>query len=197
MGNNRSRSFTSLLAFIFLMIFWTGCGNVPSANKTENTATPNKFPMLGAEIADADLEMVEGGFSKVSQRKGNVVLLNLWATWCMPCIGEMPGLVRMQDDMGGKGLQIIGLNVGDDGEPEPFDKIKNFAKAHKLNYELARITPELGIKLSKIAGRDGIPQSFLIDREGRLRGTFFGGSEATVETMRREVEKVVNEAGDN
>jgi len=117
------------------------------------------------------------------------LLLNLWATWCGPCREEMPQLVAMEDEFKAKDFKVIGLNI-DNETPE---KIQPFAERMKLNYELAWADENLYRGLLKVSKFDGIPQSFLLDREGRLRGVFLGGSQKVIRQMRENVEKVVNE----
>jgi peroxiredoxin len=87
------------------------------------------------------------------------------------------------------GFKVIGFNV-DDETPE---QIKPFAEDMKLNYQLAWADENLYRELLKVSKFNGIPQSFLIDRQGHLRGVFLGGSPKVVKEMRENVEKVVGE----
>ena len=166
-----------------------------SANAAANTATAsaeNKssdYPPIPAGVAPADVKNLDGNVYKVQDFKGKVVLLNLWATWCGPCRQEMPELIAMEDEHKAKDFKIIGLNV-DEETPE---QIKEFAEKMKLNYELAWTDENLYRELMKVSKFSGIPQSFLIDRDGHLRGVFLGGSKKVVAQMKENVEKVVNE----
>jgi hypothetical protein len=107
----------------------------------------------------------------------------------------MPHLVAMQETYRDKGFEVQGLNVGDPdaGVPEPIDKIDSFAKKMSLNYPLSRISPDLLTKFGKIANFNGVPQSYLIDREGRLRGVFLGGGPSVIQQMKASVASVVAE----
>lgn len=200
------RNFAVLtLAFCFT-VFLTNCSDTSSGN-TENSASADKagnsssqangteFPLLPERIANAEIEMLDGSFTKISDRKGKVLLLNLWATWCGPCRDEMPHLVEMQEKYGDKNFQVIGLNVGerDSGEPESLETITAFTDRIKVNYELARIEESLTVAFSRITKQEVVPQTFLIDREGRMRGAFAGGGPRIINSMKRSVEKVVNE----
>ncbi|MEZ5421934.1 MAG: TlpA disulfide reductase family protein [Pyrinomonadaceae bacterium] len=193
----------SLLVLIFSGL--SGCGSSEvTSNQQANTnaastnATPavtNNYPVLKDDIADADIELVKGGTMKIKDYRGKVVLLNLWATWCGPCRQEMPHLVELQEKYGDKGFGVIGLNVGfqDTDEPEPIDEINAFAKKMRLNYELARVQPELSKKLQKIAQVSAVPESFLVDREGKLRGVFIGGGPKVIAQLKTTVERVMAE----
>src|SRR5712691_11819812 len=72
--------------------------------------------------------------AKLSDYKGKVVVLDFYATWCEPCRDETPHLVKMQRQFGGKGLQIIGLNVG--GEDD-HSQVPNYASEFDIQYPLA------------------------------------------------------------
>lgn len=178
----------------------SGCnGNsaagVPNAgNQTQagNSAQPKKksdYPPLVAKAAQAEMKHLDGSTSKVSDRAGKVVLLNMWATWCGPCRAEMPELVKMQDEFRDKGFEIIGLNTDDGDTPE---MVNDFAKEMNLNYTLVWASTEMQKELLKISKYEGIPQSFLVDRDGNLRGVFRGASVAEIQNMKATVAKVVN-----
>src|SRR5688500_7040735 len=108
----------ALLA-VFAVVFsnLTGCGGSAPANSAGNTTTTkpgaksSDYPPLVASITNADLELIDGTITKVADRKGKVLLLNLWATWCGPCRNEMPHLIEMQDKYRDQDFQVLGLNV--------------------------------------------------------------------------------------
>jgi thiol-disulfide isomerase/thioredoxin len=160
--------------------------------QTRKTVSENKsseYPLAPAAVLNTEIKNIDGNVFKVADLKGKVLLLNLWATWCGPCREEMPQLVAMEDEFKAKDFKVIGLNI-DNETPE---KIQPFAERMKLNYELAWADENLYRGLLKVSKFDGIPQSFLLDREGRLRGVFLGGSQKVIRQMRENVEKVVNE----
>jgi peroxiredoxin len=96
----------------------------------------------------------------------------------------------MQDKHGPQGFEVIGLNTDD----EEVDKINVFAESMKLNYPLAWADTGLQSSLLKISKFPGIPQSFLIDRDGNLRGVFRGANVADIAKMEETVAKVVGES---
>jgi len=169
-------------------------GNQPqvSSSTPDNTQPKSKgsdYPPVPAAVASAAIKNLDGTTYTVADKKGKVILLNLWATWCSPCRGEMPELVKMQNQFGDKDFEVIGLNTDD----EPASVINSFRDQMKLNYTLVWGDTALQGELLKISKFPGIPQSFLIDREGRLRGVFTGGSPKTVGQMAETVGNVVSE----
>jgi thiol-disulfide isomerase/thioredoxin len=197
---------TNLALFVlFAVVFssWSACGGSAANTATSgNTAAPNAntaapvdpstYPPLVSGIATAEIEFADGTKGTLADRKGKVVLINLWGIWCGPCRAEMPHLVELQDKYRDKGFQVIGLNVGnEDFLPESFENIKAFGEKTKLNYELARGPRELQSQIYHLAGFDGVPVSLLIDREGRLRAVLRGGGPAVVTQMKESVAKAM------
>ena len=151
---------------------------------------PNYRPIEKA-VDEAEIKNLDGTTFRIADKRGKVLLLNLWATWCGPCRAEMPTLVKMQDQHRDQGLEVIGLNTDD----ETVEAINKFAADMKppLNYTLVWADTKLQTALLRISKFGGIPQSFIIDREGNLRGVFRGANPADVKKMDELVELIVNE----
>lgn len=177
----------------------TKTGGNNSTSKSGITGAPAdpksvNYPALDSNLYEAELEHLDGTKFKASDKKGKVILLNLWAIWCGPCRGEMPHLVELQTMYGDKGLEVIGLNVGDhDGNFEPVPNVKKFGEAMKLNYTLARIPVSLAAQFYKKTGQNYIPQTFILDREGKLRGISVGGSPDKIREIKETVAKIMAE----
>jgi thiol-disulfide isomerase/thioredoxin len=168
--------------------------NTQSSVPTENNNAPgetknSEFPPPPSILTESEIKNIDGTTFKIPDRKGEVLLLNLWATWCGPCRGEMPELVAMQNKYSDKNFKVVGLNTDD----ESIDQIKEFAAEMKLNYELAWLDQKTTTGLFRYTRFSAIPQSFLIDREGRLRAVFTGGGPRIVSQMKEAVDKVVRE----
>lgn len=208
--------FVNLALFVILTIAFsglTGCTNpAKSENGTQGSPVPyngntalysgptvnnntpgetknSEFPPPPSILTEAEITNIDGTTFKLPDRKGEVLLLNLWATWCGPCRGEMPELVAMQNKYRDKNFKVIGLNT----DNEDVDEIKQFAAEMKLNYELAWLDQKTAMGVFRYTQFSAIPQSFLIDREGRLRGVFTGGGPRILGKMKEAVDKVVSE----
>jgi thiol-disulfide isomerase/thioredoxin len=188
-----------VLAFAFSAL--TSCTNTQTAGvNTNSTTTANtssgttekpkvNYPPAPSAIMQADIKNLDGTTFKLQDKKGKVVLVNLWATWCGPCINEMPHLNEMQEKYKDKGFEVIGL----DSDNESKEDIEAFAAKQKLNYPLGWADGALMTEFVKLTRLNGIPQSILINREGQLTGVFTGGGKNTIAKMKETVEKIVNE----
>jgi cytochrome c biogenesis protein CcmG, thiol:disulfide interchange protein DsbE len=105
---------------------------------------------------------MDGKDLKLASLKGKVVLLNFWATWCGPCMMEIPSFVALQAAYKNKGFQAVGVSVDD-----PPDKLPPFAKEFKINYPLL-VGQEREDIQEAFGGIFGIPISFLISRDGKV-----------------------------
>ncbi|HEX4002118.1 MAG TPA: TlpA disulfide reductase family protein [Candidatus Acidoferrales bacterium] len=115
---------------------------------------------------DFTLPGATGDNIRLSAYKGQVVLLNFWATWCHGCQTEIPWLVEFQDKYRTKGFAVIGVSMDDDG----WKAVKPFAAAKRLNYPVVIGNDSLG----KSYGLTAMPMTFLIDRKGRIAATSVG-----------------------
>lgn len=113
------------------------------------------------------LKDLKGRTVRLSDFKGNVVLLNFWATWCPPCRAEIPELIKWQREYGSKGLQIIGVTY----PPTNRRRVRRFLRASKINYPVL-----LGDRKTKALFDAGetLPFSVVIDREGKVRENIEG-----------------------
>lgn len=182
----------------------TGCGGVQSSNSTANNSAINNaaqkkdvatdYPPLASGLADAEVEMLDGTKFKISDKKGKVLLVNIWGTWCGPCIAEMPHLIELQSKHAEQGFEVIGLNIGDGGgTPEPIDQIKAFVAKQKLNYTIAIASSAVSTQFNLITRQSVVPQTILVDREGRLRRVFVGGGPKIFNSMKENVAKIIEE----
>jgi len=158
-------------------------------NTNTETAKSSSYPPAPVGIMQSEIKDLEGKSFKIEDKKGKVVLINLWATWCGPCRAEMPELIAMQDKYKDKNFEVLGLNV----DEESVEAIKSFSEQMKLNYFLGYADNKLVSEFVKLSKQQGIPQSVLINREGQTTGVFFGSGARAINNMKQSVEKTVSE----
>jgi len=120
---------------------------------------------------------------RLSDYRGKVVLLNFWATWCAPCLAEMPRFAAWQKEYAGRGLQVLGISMDDDEAP-----VRNIDRKLRLNYPVVMGDEKLG---ESYGGVFGLPETFLIDRTGRIRGQYDGAT--ALEVIEREVQELLRQ----
>ncbi len=112
------------------------------------------------------MSQLGGGTWRLTDHRGQVVLVNYWATWCGPCREETPGLIRLSHDLGEKELAIVGVSLDEGGT----EKVQRFVDALHVTYPVALPQP-----MSQLAyGMAGLPTSILVDRQGRVAKTYTG-----------------------
>jgi len=115
------------------------------------------------------------------QFKGKVMVVDFWATWCGPCVSEIPGYVALQKKYGSKGLVIVGVSLDRKGPAH----VKKFVDDHAMNYIIVMGDDEI---TEAFGGFNAIPTTFLISRDGRIINQKTGAAPA------EEYEKLVKSA---
>jgi len=108
-----------------------------------------------------------GATVRMSDYKGKVVLLDFWATWCIPCKTEVPWFIEFAERYKKDGLVVLGVSMDKDGWPI----VKRFAESLKIDYPIL-----LGVKRTQYlyGDFDGLPVTFLVDRDQRVAGIHVG-----------------------
>jgi cytochrome c-type biogenesis protein len=114
---------------------------------------------------DVQFAKLDGGNLKLSDLRGRVVVLNFWATWCIPCRSEIPALSAMEKSLGSEGLTIVGVSYDDTPE-----LIHDFQKDLKQDYTVVLGGKDVNAQLPA----SPLPTTYIIDREGRIREKFIG-----------------------
>jgi peroxiredoxin len=103
--------------------------------------------------------------------RGEVVLLNIWATWCIPCRTEMPSIEAVHQTLGAKGLKVVAISIDDEGAEA---KIRDFAKEFKLTFEMLH---DPAGTIQGIYRTTGVPETFVIGRDGVIRKKWIGAED--------------------
>jgi len=131
------------------------------------------FAGSGDTIADFELQDLDGDTVRWSELRGEVVLLNFWATWCPPCRREMPLLDSVNKAYATRGVQVIGVAVG-----EPAHIVRDYVNSIGVSYPIWLGGDEAGqIRTQQIfdkSGSAGLPTSLFVDRDGVIRKRYVG-----------------------
>ncbi|RAO78293.1 redoxin [Dyella jiangningensis] len=121
---------------------------------------------VGSTAPDLSLPALDGKQHRLSDYRGRRVLLNFWATWCAPCLKEMPALARTQANVGEKGAIVIGIAMDDPA------RVKAFLASHPVNYPIligSLESPSTSLQLGNVG--ELLPYSVLLDENGRVLAT--------------------------
>jgi peroxiredoxin len=150
---------------------------------------------VGSSAPDFAAQTLQGTPVSLSDLRGQVVLLNIWATWCPPCREEMPSMERLYRAVGPEGLRIVAVSI-DAGEGKidagghPGGNIAEFASERGLTFDIWH-DPEG--RIQSTYRTTGVPESFLIDRDGTIIKKQIGGTEwdspEMIDLVRRQLQE--------
>jgi len=128
---------------------------------------------------------INGRNISLSDYKGKVVLLNIWATWCPPCVYEMPSMQKLYNEFNGKNFKILAVSIDAAG----VDVVAPFMKKHKLSFP-ALMDPKGTIKT--MYGVTGVPESYIVDKQGILIGKVIGARDWSSPEIFRFFRKLID-----
>lgn len=161
--------FNELSRASILLLLLISCQKAHSTIKKQSELRPHIFTNKGAldrdtphpnlQAPDFTLKDKDGNIFKLSSQIGKVVVLNYWSTNCGPCIAEIPGFIKLQNEMADKGVRFVGISY-----PEKWKTIIPFARKHKINYTLLVDDSTFFAKYGPMPG----PTTFVINRRGEI-----------------------------
>jgi len=134
-------------------------------------------PRIGNPAPDFTVQDAERKFT-LSQYRGQVVVLNFWATWCPPCVEETPSLVQMNERLKSKGITLVGVSVDVDD-----DAYHRFIKAHKIDYLTVR---DVNQKSNNLYGTFKFPETYVI-RDGKVVAKYISSRDWTSPDIVNEI----------
>ena len=138
---------------------------LPACNKGKDTG---KKAVEGTIAPDFTVKDLAGKEVKLADLKGNVVLVNFWATWCPPCKEEIPSMMKLNQSMTGKPFRMLAISIDEGGK----EAIVAFFK--KSGMSLPAYLDSDG-KISQLYGATGVPETFIVDKTGVIQKKIVGG----------------------
>lgn len=186
------RKLTALIAIVVAVAACKGReAAAPAPTATTTQASSTAPPAATATTPGSDVGQIlpayqakrlDGSAFDLTTERNKVVLLNVWATWCGPCVYEIPELQALHDKYGPRGFEVIGASV-DEGAPEA---VQAFVSEHKMGYPVV-LDPE-----GKVAGlldASVLPTTVLIDRGGRIVWKKIGAIMPQDDSLTKAIEK--------
>jgi peroxiredoxin len=151
---------------------------LPSAHAAQGVTASASAP-------DFTLPMLSGGNLRLLEQRGQVVMLNFWASWCAPCRREMPHLDRIYRKYRPSGFVLLGVNVDED--PRNAEEVRDRLALHfPVLLDGAR-------RVSREYGLAAMPSTVLIDRDGRVRQRHAGYHDGSEDTYEKQVRELLKE----
>jgi thiol-disulfide isomerase/thioredoxin len=179
------RRWTALtLVLLALGVIWAAASRLPGAGAAPGAPPPS--PREGFSAPDFALEQLGGGRVTLSELRGQVVVVNLWASWCPPCRAEMPALDRVYRAYRDQGLVVLGVNLtSQDDEATAIDFVEELGLSFPILFDRSG-------EVNRRYRPPGLPGTYFVDRGGVIRTVIIGGpmSEALI---RSKVEPLLGE----
>jgi cytochrome c-type biogenesis protein len=162
-----------------------------SAAPAAGGTTSGQAPAPGSPAPKAapgfSLPALDGRTVRLSDFAGKSVLVNFWASWCIPCRGEIPEFIKLRNELAPRGFEIVGVAMWDDP-----DIVRRFVDGAKIPYPVVLGTDETAADYGNVSG---LPTSFLIDRQGRIVKRYFAVKDETLRQLEADVRGLVEGGG--
>ncbi len=172
-----------LLLCVACFIFLINIGANSLAAGQREPVSPSEIDKLEKiKAPNFSLKDLSGRPVSLSSLKGKVVLLNFWATWCPPCISEMPVFNRLYKEMRSRGLEIVAISAD---RSEGY--LRDYVSKHSLDFRVLYDEDRSVTKQYKVFS---MPTTFLIDKNGIIIEKFFGEYDWTDQEIKKKIEKL-------
>ena len=143
----------------------------------------SESPLIGQDAPDVILELLDGSEFRLSTCKGQVVVLDFWATWCAPCMQTMPLLEAAIDEFDPQQVRLVSINL-----EEPADHVRSVLERHDLQMTVALDID--GIAAARYQAR-AIPQLVIVGQDGKVQRLYVGGGADVVEQMKTAITELL------
>jgi cytochrome c biogenesis protein CcmG, thiol:disulfide interchange protein DsbE len=161
--------FTTMI--LILGLVWIWLSRAPHGYTKDVLITS---PFIGFTAPDFTLPGANGETFELSSLKGNPVIVNFWATWCLPCRSEMPAIQKIYQEYSSRGLSILAVNATSQDDP---DAVLSFIDQFALTFPV--LFDETG-QISNAYRIQSLPTTFFIDQNGIIQGIIIGGMSETL-----------------
>ena len=151
----------NLQSILLIFLFIVGVGIIVLLQTKDSSFNPTGKPRLvkGVPAPNFTLPGLDGKMVSLNDYKGKVVLLNIWATWCPPCVDEMPSMEKLHQELKSEAFEILAVSLDVLGAKE----VIPFMKKHKLSFPA--LTDTKGA-IKSLYQTTGVPESFIINKDG-------------------------------
>ncbi len=146
---------------------------------------------VGSRAPSYAAATLSGDSLRLEDLRGHVVLVNVWATWCPPCVQEMPALQRLFDRYRQQGLRVVAVNVDNAMSGlDPVQLVRAFVDQKRLTFDVV-LDPEN--RIESVFQVPGLPMTFVLDERGRIRQKLLGGRNWDAEALQAEIRTLLED----
>ena len=143
-------------------------------------------PWTGGATPALELATLDGKPQNLEDYRGKVVLVNFWATWCAPCLEEMPSIEKLRRSLDARRFAVVAVNVGE-------GQAKAAAFAEKMQIGGFNILLDRDIKTSRAWGARVLPATFIVDPDGKVRYSHYGALDWSRPDIRSAIARLIIE----
>lgn len=167
------------LMWALVMLFFAGLGFWVALQQGPTQPGPAKADPV-ATLLNSQLPDAHGQMQALAQWRGKPLVVNFWASWCPPCVREMPELAQLAQQLQPQGIVVLGMGV------DTAEHIRTFIEKHQITYP-QYVLDSKGLQLSQQLGNEtgGLPFTVLIDSKGAIKKTYLG--ELNFAQLRRDI----------
>ena len=166
-----------------LTLVLSGCTAVP-APSSDTAATTPKGP-----APDFELENIAGGKTKSTDLKGKILVVDFWATWCEPCLVEIPKFNKMSDEYQGKAVEVVGIAV-----ESPYAHIKPKVEETAMKYTVLVGNDKV---VDGFGGLLGFPTTYIVTKDWRIYKKYMGALPDKDARIKKDIEKLLADDAGN
>ncbi len=176
----------ALVSLFCVLLFW-GCSKPETETSISEVIQAGELQIQGS-LPEFSRPMLRGGTLTSSSLSGKITLINFWATWCGPCVVEIPEFVALKKEWIDRPFEIVGVSLDETG----FEAVRPFAEDFYVNYpQILDLDGELG---DELGGIFALPATFVIDESGTIVKSYLGLF--PMSEMRAELDKWISQIED-
>jgi peroxiredoxin len=173
-----------VIAFVTAVVGYAAYALMNTTRSPELPLAGNASSIIGTERAGFTLPDLKGKARPIKEWDGKVVLINFWATWCPPCVREMPGFIEVREQYAEQGFEIIGIAI------DNAESVRKFVANLGVNYPILHGQSDASMVASHYGNSmEMLPFSVMIDRQGKIQ--FARAGELTKTALEKELKKLL------